>query len=387
MAVYIVTGKLGSGKTLLACMKIQEYLKRGCPVVVNFNLNLVRNGFCKPTNDYSRVIRIPDLPTEQDLVSLGFGNEKYDEEKFGGVFLDEAGIWLNSRNWAGAGRTDILKFFLYIRKRRWDLWLIVQNIDIVDKQIRAAVAEHVVYCSRSDRFQMPFFPKVILNVVTVGLINFVKIPKFHSAVCKYGASHLAPVAHHWYYRGEDYYNVYDTTQEFNSSYDSGSYSILPPFYTLRTKAYHLAIFREYWQTLPSINPPVCTNNKIMRLTKIYFKKVKFFAAFGSGIFFALSVCFLLYVFVLKPANNLIPSSQSSSVSSLSALSDYEKILRESKVDSINYLPKTGYLVYFLSKDKIISSYDLASKGFVIISGKKNEVSIKSPTGSIFVVTR
>ncbi len=148
MAVFLVTGKLGSGKTLLACMKAQEYLSKKCPIASNIEFNLEK--LCKPTNDYSRFVRLPDMPTSEDLLGLGMGCEKYDEERFGAIFLDEAGIWLNSRKWNSSGRIDLLEFFLYLRKRRWDLWLLVQNIDVVDKQIRAAVAEHVVYCSRSD---------------------------------------------------------------------------------------------------------------------------------------------------------------------------------------------------------------------------------------------
>jgi hypothetical protein len=227
---------------------------------------------------------------------------------------------------------------------------------------------------------------VILNVVTVGLINFVKIPKFHSAICKYGASHLAPTADHWHYRGEDYYNVYDTTQEFNSSYDSGSYSILPPFYTLRTKAYHLARFREYWQTLPPINPPVCTNNKIMRLTKIYFKKVKFFAAFSLGVFAALSVCSLIYIFLLKPSAKT-DSLPVAPVVSKAVSTEYDTFLTSAKIYSFDYLPNSGARYLLISGDKTVDSRLLSHNGFVITNKGLYELIIKSPSGASFFITK
>lgn len=396
MAVYIVTGKLGSGKSLLCCWKIQEYLKRRCPVAANISLRLEHNNFCKPSNDYSRVLRLPDMPTADDLINIGFGCDHYDEEKFGGIFLDEAGIWLNSRKWNSSGRTDLLEFFLYLRKRRWDLWLIVQNIDIVDKQIRAAIAEHVVYCSRSDRFQLPIFPKLILNVLTVGLINFVKVPKFHSAICKYGVSKLSPTADTWYYRGEDYFNVYNTMQEFDSNYSAGVYSILPPLYTLRIRAYRIAKFREYLLSLPSIKPPPCTTNKAMRLTKIYFKKMRFFFTFALGLF-------LGGVGVFYALNSLSPSDSSITVQNSKSLipfvgsgssteqsnksTDYDALLKSAKIESIDYLPSVGRLYKFSSGDKKFTSRDLGAK-YAISFKSYYEVSVKNlKTAAVYSIFR
>ncbi|WP_303314291.1 zonular occludens toxin domain-containing protein [Dickeya fangzhongdai] len=40
MAVYVVTGKLGSGKTLVAVGKIQEKLVSGCKVATNLDLRI-----------------------------------------------------------------------------------------------------------------------------------------------------------------------------------------------------------------------------------------------------------------------------------------------------------------------------------------------------------
>src|SRR5690606_5578968 len=72
-AVYIVTGKLGSGKTLLAVQKIQDYLRTGRSVAVNIDVRMEK--LCKPDNRYSRLVRLPDLPTADDLIGLGMGCE------------------------------------------------------------------------------------------------------------------------------------------------------------------------------------------------------------------------------------------------------------------------------------------------------------------------
>jgi hypothetical protein len=156
---------------------------------------------------------------------------------------------------------------------------------------------------------------------------------------------------------------------------------------LRIKAYRFARFREKFLSLPAVKAPLCTNNKIMRLTKIYFKKVRVFFAFGAGLFSAFLLCFCLYVFFLKPANNLkkpLVVSKSDSV-----ISDYEKQLQNAKLFSVDYLPGVGYVFKVLMNEKIVSSYELASKGFVVVSRNKNDsVTFKSKSsGGVFIITR
>ena len=41
-------------------------------------------------------------------------------------------------------------------KNRWDLFFIVQDISVVDKQARTMFAEHTVFCRRTDRLTIPF---------------------------------------------------------------------------------------------------------------------------------------------------------------------------------------------------------------------------------------
>ncbi|CAG0941145.1 hypothetical protein BROC_01297 [Candidatus Brocadiaceae bacterium] len=399
MAVFIVTGKLGSGKTLLACMKAQEYLKRKAPIASNIDFNL--ESICRPSNNYSRFIRLPDMPTADDMTALGLGCPDYNEEKFGAIFLDEAGIWLSSRKWNSSGRTDLLEFFLYLRKRRWDLWLIVQNIDIIDKVVRAAIAEHVVYCSRSDRFQMPIIPKLILNVVTVGLINLVKMPKFHSAICKYGVSAHSPVADTWYYRGQDYYQAYNTSQEFDPNYSSGLYSVLPPAYTLPIRKIIKNRYRDYLLTLPSAVPRKTEYKKrFMKLTKIYFRKFRFYPAFVSGVFVSVSICFAAFQFKLKPdilkqyENPITKESNNNfSFSSFNALTDGVSKPAEYKpsdLSIVSFSQYPGHLEYkFKAKtgSDLVSSSELISNGYQLIKGDRYHVQFKAPSGAVIVFSR
>lgn len=269
MAVYIVTGKLGAGKTLLCVMRILDYLKLKRRVAVNVDVKMDK--LCKPGNKHSRLVRLPDLPSADDLIGLGFGHETYDEEKFGGIFLDEAGVWLNSRDWNSGGRTDLLKFFLFLRKRRWDLWLCVQNVNVIDKQIRESIAEHVVYINRLDRIKLPFPIGPLLRIASLGLFKG-RLPKMHQAIVKYGAKFNSPKVDDWFYRGEEFYSFYDTTQEYDKEYDKGSYSMLPPGYWRRPL------------------PPAQRNaGFFMRTSKIFFRRTRVLNAFALGALFALVI--------------------------------------------------------------------------------------------------
>lgn len=341
MAVYIVTGKLGAGKTLLAVMKILEYLKKKRRVAVNVDVRM--NKLCRPGNKYSRVVRLPDLPTADDLIGLGMGSDVYDEEKFGGIFLDEAGVWLNSRDWNSGGRTDLLKFFLFLRKRRWDLWLIVQNINVIDKQIRESIAEHVVYINRLDRIKIPFLSP-IGRFLTLGYWNGC-LPKMHYAIVKYGAKFNSMKVDEWFYRGNEFYDFYDTTQEYDKEYDKGSYSMLPPGYWVR-------------------RIPAAARNVgfYMRTTKIFFRRTRVVTGFAVGALLAASVTFAA---VYKPAPKMVQAEQAKVAPAPEPSKKLKEEFADFKVVSFQRFPDGIRYVLESAEGKRINSKDLAAKNITV----------------------
>lgn len=223
MAVYIVTGNLGSGKSLVCMGRMREYLWKNNRVATNVNVrveNLVSGK--APRN----ILRIPDHPTAEFLWDgLGFGSESKDESTFGMLLMDEVGTWLNSREWKGNDRQRVIEWFIHSRKRRWDCYLVAQSLNMIDKQVREAIGEHVVVCKRFDRMGLPFLGWLF------NILGFViTMPQLHVAAVRYCAGmsfNSAPTVDRWFYSGRDLYGSYDTAQRFSADND-GVATMLDP---------------------------------------------------------------------------------------------------------------------------------------------------------------
>lgn len=224
MASYFITGKLGSGKSLCAVGKIFEYMAAGRAVATNLDIYLPE--YMLPTSKKT-LLRLPDKPTVFDLTVLGSGNDSPDEEKNGLLVLDELGSWFNSRAWQDKSRQPLLEWFIHARKYGWDVFLLVQSIDMVDNQLRDMLGEHLVICKRLDRVKIPYLGNVLRWLGFKG-----NLPKIHVATVFYGDTISALVVDKWRYMAKNLYRCYNTKQVFSSLYDSGIYSLLSPWHTV-----------------------------------------------------------------------------------------------------------------------------------------------------------
>lgn len=222
MPAYVITGKLGAGKSLVAVSRIQQYLFQGRKVATNVNLypeHLVNNPWAKNCEIY----RIPNKPTLDDLNQLPLGHDldHPDDSRNGALVFDECGTWLNSRTWNDKGRAEFIEWLRNARKKRWDIFFIIQDISVMDSQARESFAEHVVYCRRLDRFKIPI------------LHHFgISAPKVHMGLVKYGSESTSPTVDRWFYRGTNLYNAYDTEQQFTSNDEIQALTrVLPPYFT------------------------------------------------------------------------------------------------------------------------------------------------------------
>lgn len=257
MSVYIVTGKLGNGKTLVSIGRIRDALRKGRRIATNLDINLLPM-FGKTAKNIE-MLRIPDKPKIEDLEVIGKGYVgDYDEEKFGILVLDECGTWFNSRNWQDKERKAVNDWFLHARKLGWHVYIIIQDISILDSQARDAIAELLVTCRRLDKLRVPFLAPIIKTLTGFN----VTFPRIHRAKVTYADGLLSDV---WTYRGNDLFACYDTRQTFLQSYPHGTHSILTPWHT----------HGRYAVPMNKVN--------IMRITKIYWKRFKSPLALAVGL--------------------------------------------------------------------------------------------------------
>ena len=223
MAFYIITGKLRSGKSLIATAKMRDYLLAGRRVATNFDLYV--ENMLPVDMQKCDLTRLPDLPSADDLEALGQGSTgKYDEHQFGLIVLDEGSGNFNAREWADKGRQRMIDWLKHSGKLRWDVYIIVQSASMLDKQIREAFGEHLVTCKRMDRLSFPFIGPV-LKLIGVNL----KPPKVHVAVVRYGMGPNDPVVNRWFYRGTNLYAAYNTEQKFDRDTMYGNACYLSPY--------------------------------------------------------------------------------------------------------------------------------------------------------------
>ncbi|GBG15203.1 uncharacterized protein NMK_2806 [Novimethylophilus kurashikiensis] len=208
--IYIITGKLGAGKSLLAVQRAIDYALEGRRVAANFPMDfapICRTPTAKIAQAYINVL--PAIPTVADLKALGVGGEH--EETAGALLLDECAQFLNSRQWQGKEREEIINWLLHARKLKWDVFLIIQHERMLDKQVRDALAEYVVTVRRTDRLQVPFMP--------------FKLPRIHIGTVRYGLEANALVADRWFTRGALPMQCYDTGMIFQE--ETPQYCTLP----------------------------------------------------------------------------------------------------------------------------------------------------------------
>ena len=210
MPGWIIQGVRGEGKSLCAVYKAREYLKRGCPVATN--LDLFVDKFL-PYDNETISYRLPDKPRIEDFNLIGAAydiNYKF-EDKNGLLILDELGTWLNSRTFKDKSRDSILNWLFLSRKLHWDVILLAQDFEMIDKQLRSTVCDYLVQASRTDRQKIPFIGRLLDKLSIDGNQKLEHVYEVY-----YGFHQQSNKPQEcWKFVGDDLYDGYNTNQLFS----------------------------------------------------------------------------------------------------------------------------------------------------------------------------
>lgn len=268
MPGWIIQGVRGEGKSLCAVAKAREYLSRGCPVATNLDLFLEN---LLPHDNSTIAYRLPDLPRAEDfhLLPPAYDPKYKSEDKNGLIILDELALWMNSRSWKDKGRKEIIEWLLVSRKYHWDLILLCQNHELIDKQLKTTCCDYLVQASRTDRRKIPYVGKLL---ETFGLSS--SLPKFHIYDVYYGFAQTDLRVDQWRFSGKDLYSGYDTNQLFSHGNEivgnqlidfRATYTYLPASYI--TGRHHIDKLQDQIDSLLNITTEKTVQGETMSKSK------------------------------------------------------------------------------------------------------------------------
>lgn len=166
MAIDLVTGPLGTGKSYYMVRKGVEYLLDDKIAIFNFALapdfaervahRRWRSFFKKRAAEESRSIasRTYEVPSLGELLRLrirkeppwvrtnGYGKVVL-REGIAFLGLDEAHQWMNARLWTDTDRGEVVRFFALARKRGFHVYLGSQRDKNLDVQVRELFEDHI----------------------------------------------------------------------------------------------------------------------------------------------------------------------------------------------------------------------------------------------------
>lgn len=228
MADYVITGRKGNGKGLYAMLLIKEALQQGKRVATNMDVKIEQ---ILTSKSKATIYRLPDRPTEQDLIGIGRGQPGVVEEDNGLLVLDECSHFLSSRDWSDKSRQGILNWLTMSRKHGWDTYLTAQGVEQLDKQVRTCLVEYRVDLKRTDKWSIPIVTQI--SALFMGHDKALRFPKMHIAITKQGMDRNAFQVATRFFRGTDLWPAYNTQQVFldNSHPEAcGAHSLLSPWH-------------------------------------------------------------------------------------------------------------------------------------------------------------
>lgn len=229
--IYIVNGRPGGGKSLTVAEYIYKAMRKGKHVVANFDINEDYFKRCRHPEKLGRFIRVTNYELKENAyrnisprchdysylnglknLSLQF----FRRNKRGQIVehqallvLDECADIFNCRTYNAPDRLDWCAFFRQHRKYGYDVYLVAQNAEDIDKQIRQLL-ECEIECRCVNNYKL--FGKV-LGFLAGGRL-FVRI--FRNLTIKENSRSKTESRNGAkYFTGRRYYDFYDSYKLFD----------------------------------------------------------------------------------------------------------------------------------------------------------------------------
>lgn len=137
--VILYTGTPGSGKSYHATDVVHRRTKRGINVIANFSVKL-------PEPQADRFYYLPTSAITVDYL-IEFSKVKHEKNKESQtvLFIDEASVLFNSRDFGRGDRMKWITFFAQHRKLGYDIILITQMDRSLDRQIRGVIEYQYIH--------------------------------------------------------------------------------------------------------------------------------------------------------------------------------------------------------------------------------------------------
>lgn len=148
MAITLMSGTPGSGKSLHAVFEALDWLKFGKNVITNFPLTYDKYLKKQIKGDYEYWKNSEITP--QHLIEYAKEHHKPTVKAQTLLIIDEASIMFNARDFGKKDRMEWINFLANHRHFNFDIILIAQNDKMLDKQIRGLIEYDVKHRSLSN---------------------------------------------------------------------------------------------------------------------------------------------------------------------------------------------------------------------------------------------
>lgn len=201
MTLLLYTGTPGSGKSAHMAESIYHRIVFGKPTIANFEINT------DLFQDPSPFVYVPNeelSPAVLERIARDYFADKPFKESQIALYWDEAQICLSNRDWGAADRKAWIRFFTQHRKMGYDIILVAQFHEMIDKHVRTLVEYEVSHRKVNN---VGWVGK-LFSVVFLGHPVFCAVTRWYGQKMRLGAE--------WFIGRKKYYALYDTYKMFDA---------------------------------------------------------------------------------------------------------------------------------------------------------------------------